>query len=163
VATGDTLGPIEEIAIQQFGNIGRVLAVLAAEHTFFVTIGVPWLRKQLLELLESTEFSEEERYVLASTYAHLGFEDCFRQLESVTRGIKSTRVLLVMNILLEQFDTRELGPEEKEALQRVRGMLRHKLAGRSAAVRDLLELRSTALEVERKRMQRLIAKKEKKT
>lgn len=154
----------EEVVVEQYGQIGRLMALLGAEQSLFITLGVPWLRKQLLTLIDDEASTEEERFILASTYAHLGFDDAYRVVERAVKGAQSTRVIIATDILVKQLSgSRKVQPEEQEALLQTQKLVKRRLRGRSDEVKRVLELKSPVLEVERKRLQRLMAKELRKT
>ncbi len=155
----DSLPILEGLATEQFGKIGHLMALVGIEHTVFTTIGVPWLQNQFKEMLKDSELHEEERYILASTYAHLGYSDAFQVLQSIARDFHTTRAIFALNLLVEQLEQRKIPTgEEARALKVVKTHIRRRLSTRKAQVRALLEVKSKALEVERGRIKRLLSK-----
>jgi hypothetical protein len=151
-------GVIRDLVIKQFGPIGDVLSTMATEYSFFVAVGVPWLRNQFRSLMDSVELSEEERYILAGCYVHLGYDDCYRVLQKVVQDTSSVKVLLLIDILLRQLAGRGTNGPEQVALSDLKLVLTRKLKRNSKLVKELLEVRSPLLEMERRRMERLMAK-----
>lgn len=156
LASSDSIPELEEMATEQFGNIGHIMALIAAEQSFFVTVGVPWLRNQFLSLIGDQELSDNERYFIASTYTNLGYENCFSVLDKAIADSTSTRVLLALQILLLQLErTRKVTGAERAALESLQKKVQKRLAKRDDEIRSLLEVSSKALKIERERMKRL--------
>lgn len=147
----------ERIVVEQFGAIGKLMALLGAENSLFITLGVPWLRRQILELIEEASTTEEARYLLASMYAHLGFDDSYSVLLRAVQGSTSLRVLVALDILVRQLAiVRHVEGAEDVALHELRKVIRRKLAGRGKDIRKMMTLKSKVLEVEQQRMRRLL-------
>jgi hypothetical protein len=151
----DSVPELQQLATDQYGNIGILMAVFAAEHSFFVAIGVPWIRNQLLELMQATDLSDEERYFLASAYASLGYDDCHAVLRQAITESTSTRVLLVLQLLITRIVGRELKGKEADALRDLRSLVDKRLASRKEEVSSLVQIKQKALRVEMERMRRL--------
>jgi hypothetical protein len=157
-ASVESVPEIEKQAKAQFGNIGMLIALIGIEHTFFVTVGVPWLKGQLRALLRVTDLTDEERYLLASTYANLGYDDCFVVLEEVIREVKTTRVLVALRILLLTLARDRQGMingKERAAFDKLMALVRRRLASRKAELKSLWKLKGPALEIEQQRQRRL--------
>lgn len=147
----------ETIVVERYGTIGRLLALIGAEHSFFAAIGVPWLRLQLKGLLQEN-ISEEERFMLASTYAQLGFDDAYVVLRGAVKDAKSLRVLVALDVLLQQLQgSRSLAGNEEEAFKETRQAVKRKLSGQGKQVEKLLAVKSKVLEIERQRLRRIMA------
>lgn len=156
-ATDESIPEFERAVVEQFGTIGKLVALLGAEQTFFVTVGVPWLHKQLRELLDDTTLTDDQRYLLATTYVYLGSPECHQVLERAVRDSTSTRVLVGLDLLLRQLGAgRKLAGAELVAHERLLTLVKKRLAPRREEVSRLFELRSKALQVERDRMRRLM-------
>jgi hypothetical protein len=154
-ASTDALPDFEKALKEQYGNIGEVIALFGGEQTFFVTVGVPWLRQQYRELVAAPDLSDEERYLLASTYASLGFDDAYQILEKAVRDSTKTPVLVLLDFFLKQLEHRSVDGGESSALEKIRTLLRRKLDAREERVKELLKLKSPALEMERQRVKRI--------
>ncbi len=158
-AVSESIPELEEKMVEHFGNVGRLISLIGAEQTLFVTVGVPWLKNQLVELLGSPELDESQRFLLASTYTHLGYADSFEVLQRAIAGVKTTRVLVAMRVLLSQLlKTRKVDGTEESAVSKMLVTLRKRLRGRDKQVHELFELKSQALKVERTRLQRVFKK-----
>jgi hypothetical protein len=154
----------EEVVCQEYGPIGKLMALIGAEHSFFVTIGVPWLQQQLTALLSEGELTDEEKFMLASTYFHLGFEDRFVVLSTVLKELTSLRSLVAVDILIRQAGHSERMTErEAKALADIRLQAARKLSGRNAEINELIKVKSKILELERQRMRRIMASASKRT
>jgi hypothetical protein len=147
----------ERMVVEQYGKIGHLLALLGAEHSLFVTLGVPWLRRQIRELLEDSATHDDERFLLGSVYAQLGFTDAYDVLLGAVRSTSSTRVVVALDVLVRQLSSvRTVRGAEKESLDELQSIIRRKLSRRKEEVKDILSLRDPALEVERKRLRRVM-------
>jgi hypothetical protein len=147
----------ERIIVEQYGAIGKLMALIGAENSLFITLGVPWLRKQIRELIDDAATTEEEQYLLASMYAHLGFDDSYAVLVRAVQGTTSLRVLVALDILVRQLSPeREVQASEQSALLELSKIIKRKLAGRGDDIRNMLKLKSKVLEVEQQRMRRLL-------
>jgi hypothetical protein len=155
-AVNDSLPELTEQATAQYGNIGHLMALIASEHSLFVTVGVPWIRNQLSELLGEAALTDEERYFLASTYTNLGYDDCYAVLEQAIRDTDSTKVLVILQVMLWQLEkSRKVHGDEKLVLDRLRQIVERRLGRRKEEVRSLWDMKSEALKIERERMRRL--------
>lgn len=149
-------------AEEQFGPIGQVVALVGTEQTLLVTVGVPWLAEQYLELFTDPALQEEERYLLASVYSHLACDDWMQVLESAISEAKSPRVVAALLMLVHVLDTQRnfVGEEGRNWKQLQTDLQRtHKRFGKS--VDHLLEVRDPLLKIERQRLRRLQGKKDK--
>jgi hypothetical protein len=147
----------EKIVVEKYGAIGRLLALIGAESSFFGSIGVPWLRIQLKAMLDEP-IPEEERFMLASTYAQLGFDDAFAVLRAAVKDAKSIRVVVALDILLRQLHgIRGVTKSEEEAFRELRKAVKRKLAGQGREVEKLLKVKSKVLDIERQRLKRIMA------
>lgn len=159
-AAAASVPELEGKMVAHYGGFGHLMALIGTEHTFSITIGVPWVRQQLRTLLEDTTVNEDERYLLASAYTHLGFDDSLEVLERAVRDCKSTRVIVTLQILLRQvMSSRRLAGKEASTLERLLVLTRRRLSTRSEQVKKLWELKSEILKVERKRMHRVAKQK----
>jgi hypothetical protein len=155
-AITDSVPELEEIAVEQFGNIGHLMALMASEQSFFVAVGVPWLRNQLLYLLRNANLADEARYFLASTYTYLGYDDCYAVLEAAITEATSTKVLVVLQVLLWQLQqSRRVQGAELTALENLGRKISRRLAKRGNEVRSLWDMKSQVLKIERDRVRRL--------
>jgi hypothetical protein len=155
-AASASVPELTEQATEQYGNIGHLMAIVAAEHSFFVAVGVPWIRNQLLEILNDSAIADEERYFLASVYTNLGYDDCYSVLTRAISEATSTKVLVVLQLLLWQLDeTRRVEGPERVALNQLKRSVERRLAKRTQEVKSLLQLKSPALRLEVERMRRL--------
>lgn len=147
----------ETIMVDQYGAIGKLMALLGAEHSLFITLGVPWLRRQIRELVDDITTTEEERYLLASMYAHLGFDDCYALLVRTVQGSTSLRVIVALDFLIRQLSAvREVSGSELAALGEVSRIVKRKLYKREKDIQEILKLKSRVLEVEQQRIRRLM-------
>ncbi|HEY0778017.1 MAG TPA: hypothetical protein VGD56_08635, partial [Gemmatirosa sp.] len=157
-ATYESIPEFERAVVEQFGTIGKLVALLGAEQTFFVTVGVPWVHNQLRELLDDAALTDDQRYLLATTYVYLGAPDCYQVLERAVRDTTSTRVLVGLDLLLQQLGTgRRLSGADLVAHDRLAALVRKRLGPRREEVTKLLEFRSRAMKVESDRLKRLMA------
>lgn len=146
----------EEIAIDKFGNIGELAALLGIEQTFFVTVGVPWLENQLRELMEDEDVSDEEFYLLLSVYANLGCDDWLDEVEDAVGKLTSTRAIVALQIMFERLSAkRHIKAEQRDRYTEIKNDINRKIEKRSDAVQKLLKVKNKVLELERKRMKRL--------
>jgi hypothetical protein len=154
----------EEVVTQEYGPVGKLMALIGVEHSFFVTIGVPWLKNQLSALLAHAELTDEERFMLASTYVHLGFADRFDVLSGVLKQLASLRALVAADILIRQVGHSErMGEEEAKAFGEIRLQIARKLKGRNSEINELIKVKSKILDLERQRMRRIMATSSKRT
>lgn len=146
----------ERIIVDQYGPIGKLMALIGAENSLFITLGVPWLRRQVLDIIDESETTEEERYLLTSMYAHLGFDDSYAILAKAAQRSTSLRVLVALDILVRQLvQVRTVAGGEEAARWELSKIIKRKLSGRGNDIRSMLKLKSRVLEVERQRMRRL--------
>jgi hypothetical protein len=165
-ASIDSLPEFVKTATKEFGNIGELAALMGIEHSFFSTVGVPWLQAQFKSLLSSKDLSDEEKYLLAATIANLGCEKCFELIEKALGETDSTRVLLVLRVLLWQLrQERKLSGEDKKTLTRLENRIRRRLSKpeRSKEAKRLVEMKSKIIQMEMSRMRRLEAGEKKQT
>jgi len=154
----DSLPEFEAVAVKQVGPIGKVAALIGVEQTFFITVGVPWLQYQFLELLFDEELNDEERYLVASVYTNVGGGDWYRALDAVLERTDSTRVLLVLqNLLFHLRAERHLEPKDRAAFRKLELRVRRRLSKRErkAEARELMKVGSRIIELEIKRLRRL--------
>ena len=155
-AARDSIAPFAAEAKREFGNIGEIAALLGVEQSFFLTVGVPWLYKQLASLAADQELTEEERFLAASTYAQLRSPNWIGVIETFAREFQKTRVGLGVHVLLYRIEAeRPLSPTEARHLKQITSEVVKKNRRRQFEVDDLLQVRSKILEVEIKRMRRL--------
>jgi len=144
----------------QFGNIGELAALIAVQHTFFATVGVPWLEPQLEELAMDADLSDEARYWLASALAHLGSSNTLDVLKSVSANTQSTGVLMVLKLLAEGLlaDSRT-GTEINQGYRNFLTNLKRRLKQprRNKEMKELVRIRSRALQLETERIRRIKA------
>lgn len=149
-------------AQDQFGNIGQVVALVGTEHTMLVTVGVPWLAEQYLELITDPELPDEERYLLVSVYSHLACEDWMEVLEGAVKESRSPRVIAALLMLNHLLNTqREFTGAEKAKWQDIQKALRRQRERLGKSVDAMFEVKGPLLELERKRIRRLRAQNEK--
>lgn len=155
-AARDSIDPFAEEAKREFGNIGEIAALLGVEQSFFLTVGVPWLSKQLRTLAADQEISEEERFFAASAYAQLHSPDWLGVVESFAQEFQKTRVGLSIHALLLRIEAeRPLLKNELRRLRQVTTEVVKKNRRRQFEVDELLKVRSKVLEIEISRMRRL--------
>lgn len=155
-ACKDSLPRFEVEAVDQFGPIGRLAALVGIEQTFFVTVGVPWLQKQFRDLAQDPEVTEEERYLLLSAHAQLGGEGWIGGLREGLKEIRSPRGLIAMSVLLQTVRSdRDLEEAEDRDLKQVEKSLERKIGKNRDAVKGLLKIRSKLLQLEVDRVRRL--------
>jgi hypothetical protein len=146
-------------AKKQFGNIGELAALIGVEHSFFVTVGVPWLEKQFRRIAKSkdSDISDEARFIVASTYAQLGGEDYLDVLDFVAKRTSSTRVLMVLRATTVQLLQDRSMTKQRGKLRRLLGRLNRRLSreGRKDEAKNLSQIRSKVLQLEAKRIQQL--------
>lgn len=147
-------------AVEQFGTIGNVLALLGVEHTLFVAVGVPWLEQQIRQLADESSLSEEERYLFSSLHAHLACDDWIDVFHTVLRQAKSGRVLAALVISANILDARKLDKADAKKWADVKRALARKRKKNKELVDQALELRNRLLEIEKKRLVRLTRKTE---
>lgn len=146
-------------AEEQFGPIGEVVALVGTEQTLLVTVGVPWLAEQYLELFTDPELEEEERYLLASVYSHLACDDWMQVLETAIAEAKSPRVVAALLMLVHVLDTqRTFTGEDKKEWKNLQKSLQRKQKRFGKTVDRLLEVRDPLLKIERQRLRRLKGK-----
>ena len=132
--------------------------MLGLEHTFFATVGVPWLELQFRELLEDRELVEEGRYLVGSAYATLGCPEAFECLSIALGGSENTRILLCLETLLEEIGRkRKLSGADLQSYNHLLLRLRRRLSGkrRRDEAKRILKFKSKLIELEVKRIKRL--------
>ena len=158
-----SLPEMAEEVKKQLGNIGEVAVLIAADHSFFVTVGVPWLEKQFAALIRDKALTEEERYLCLATYLSLGCTSDIDVLEKALQEVVSTRVLLALKVLIVQLlKERNLKDGRKERFRKVLARINRRLGSeeRRKEVKELTRVKSKILELELKRMKRLVAQTE---
>lgn len=151
-----------EAAKAQFGNIGEIAALIGTEHTFFATVGVPWLENQFELLAHDPALSEEQRYFSAGTHLHLGCGHGLDLIDVVASNTGDTRVLLALKVLVEQvMRERNLNGKQRDAYKVVMRKINRRLARpeRKREARELTQIRSKILKLETQRLNRLIREK----
>lgn len=143
-------------AKEQFGNVGELAALLGVEQSFFLTVGVPWLSRQLGSIAEDESIVDEQRYLAASTFIQLG--GALHVVDELIASAASTRVLVGLKILLTSvMRERRLNDDQRREFKRLLGRLERRLrkAPRKSEFAKLLQVRGRALLVETERMKRL--------
>lgn len=143
-------------AVKQFGPIGNVVSLVGIEQTLFVSIGVPWLEKQIGDLAADETMDEEERYLLASVYSQMGCEGWADSLLSVSKGAKSPRVVAALTVAAHMIESqRTIPPDATEAWRGFKLELERGRKRLGKAFEAAFELKHRLLEIERDRVRRL--------
>lgn len=147
---------LAEEAVQQFGNIGNVIALVGTEHTLFVAVGVPWLRNQIRELCDDQELSEDERYLLCSLHTHLACPDWIGVFDALLAEATSARVIAALVISGHIIDAvRPMEGAEAARWAEIKRSLAKKRQRFQATVDKALEVKDRLIEMEQRRIQRL--------
>ena len=142
-------------AVEQFGNIGSVLALVGTEHTLFISVGVPWLEQQIRSLLDGPQLTEEERYLIVSLYTNLGCDDWVEVFSNMVRQAETPRVVVALLISAHVLGTRPLKGERAAQWRRAQLALERKRRKFGTSIQEALEVKDQVLEVERQRLRRL--------
>ncbi|MEK9507323.1 hypothetical protein WI460_03875 [Gemmatimonadota bacterium Y43] len=143
-------------AVDQFGPLGDVVALVGTEHTLFVSVGVPWLEEQILELAKDASLGEEERYLLASMHASLACDGWLNLFEEVVSSATSPRVVAALWIAAHMIENgRRLTAGQKRQWKEIRRQLERSKKRLGPAFDAAFEVKSKLLKVERQRIQRL--------
>jgi len=144
----------------QFGNIGEIAALIGVEHTFFATVGVPFLGRQFRSFADASALSNEKRYLAASTYAQLGLTNSVAVLDSALKATDDTKVLLALHVLVRQIlKGRNLRAAEQEEFKALERRVKRKLNKpiHKKEVTMLLKMKSKLIALETQRMRRITA------
>ena len=142
-------------AVAQFGNIGNVLALVGTEHTLFISVGVPWLEQQIRSLIDGSELTEEERYLIGSLYTSLGCDDWVEVFNNMVRQASSPRVVAALLVSTLVLGRRQLKGERAEEWRRALLALERKRRKFGTSIEKALEVKDKVLKVERQRILRL--------
>ena len=155
-AAGESADLLAAEAVEQFGNIGDVIALVGTEHTLFVAVGVPWLEKQIRELCDDENLSEDERYLLTSLHTHLACPGWIEVFDNLLRNAKTARVIAALIISGHIIDAvRPLNGSEAEGWARVKRALAKKRERFKATVAKAFSVKDRLIEIAQERMQRL--------
>ena len=155
-AAGMSADLLGDEAAEQFGNIGRVVALVGTEHTLFVSVGVPWLEQQIRSLCGDSDLTEDERYLIASLYTNLGCEDWVEVFREIVRIAESPRVVAALMVSSRMLDaTRKPKGKEAERWRKALLALDRKVRRYGTSIAEVMEVKNKVLEMERKRFLRL--------
>ena len=154
-AAGMSADLLSAEAVAQFGNIGSVLALVGTEHTLFVSVGVPWLERQIRSLLDGPQLTEEEKYLITSLHTNLGCKNWVDVFNNMVRQAKTPRVVAALSLSSLLLKRRKPQGEEAEQWRRALLALKRKRRKFGTRMKDALKFKDRVLELESQRMLRL--------
>lgn len=159
-ASNESANELAQEAKNQFGNFGEIAALLGTEQTLFITIGVPWLQEQFKILINDTDISEEERYLLTSVYSHLGCDNWLDVLESAVQSSKSPKVIVALLVLIARLGKdRSIKIAGKNQWENIEKMIERKKNRLGDQFNQAIKTKSKILQIEANRIKRIKGRK----